>query len=112
MNAPPSRPSPRPLLEELDHVGAVLGLVEMVEHLRPGHEGLRIGEPAVERLFVPDEVRMLQRIGIGVVGQRSGLAAEHAAMARADVVLVERMAVLATLVELFAMCRVTGGAGG
>ena len=38
----------------------------------------------------------------GVFGQRGGLAPEHAAMARADIVLVERVAILAGLVERLA----------
>ena len=89
-----------------------VGVGEMIEHLRARHEGLRVGEPFVERLPRPRRSPdVLQRVGIVVVGERAGLAPEDAAMAGADVVLVERMAVLAALVELLAAFGVAGPAG-
>ena len=111
--APPDRRRAhlfRPLPEKRDHVGAVLRAVEMEEHLDARHEGLRVGQPLVERLLVPDDIGGFQRVGIAVVGQRAGLAAKDAAMARSDVVLVERMAVRAGLVELLAARGVAGEA--
>src|SRR5271165_2236457 len=84
----------------------------MKEHLGAGSDSLGIGQPLVQRLLVPDDIGRFERVGIVVVGERSGLAAEYAAMARPDVVLVQRMAVGAGLVELLAAVGVAGRRGG
>src|SRR5271166_1476612 len=57
----------RALLQIGDHVRAVLGAVEMEEHPHSGDEGLRIGEPLVERLLVPDDIGGFERVGIAVI---------------------------------------------
>ena len=33
-------------------------------HLRAGDHGLRVGEPAIERLFIPYNMRVLERIRV------------------------------------------------
>src|SRR5271165_2619070 len=81
----------RALPEIGDDVGAVLGAVQMEEHLDAGNERLRIGEPLVERLLVPDDIGGFERVGIAVIGQGASLAPHHAAVPWADVALVERM---------------------
>src|SRR5580693_6398774 len=81
----------RALLEIRDDVGPVLSIVQMEEHLDARNDGLRIGQPLVERLLVPDHIGGFERVRIGIVGQRTGLAAIDAPMTRTDVVLVERM---------------------
>src|ERR1700691_4573539 len=99
------------LLEVSDHIGPVLRVVQVKEHLGAGRDSLRVGKPLVERLLVPNDIGRFERVRIVVVGQRGGLAPEHAAMTRADVVLVERMAVLAGFVERLAARRVAGRPG-
>ena len=99
-------------LQKFDDVGAILLIVEMIEHFRSGQEFLRIGEPLVERLLVPDDVRVFQRVGIGIIRQRSRLAAIDAAVARANFILVQRVAVLTALIQGLAARGVAGRTGG
>jgi hypothetical protein len=78
------------------------------KHLGAGRDGLRIGQPLVECLLVPHDLGGFERVGIVVIGQGGCLAPEYAAMARPDIVLVERVAVLAGLLERLAASGVAG----
>src|ERR1700751_5142583 len=98
----------RALFEVGDHIGAVLRLVQVKEHLGAGRDSLRVGQPLVERLLVPDDIGRFERIRIVVVGERGGLAPEHPAMTRTDIVLVERVAILTGLVKRLAAIGVAG----
>src|SRR5262245_12242888 len=67
-------------LQERDDAGALLGrgMPAVGLHVVPGHHLVRIGDEAVERGRVPDEVGILHGAGIGVVGERARLAADDA----------------------------------
>jgi hypothetical protein len=52
----------RRALQESEQVGALLAVFDASEcHLIAGYEMLRIGDPFIERLVVPNDVRRLQR---------------------------------------------------
>src|SRR5215216_7470931 len=64
-------------LQERDDGGALLGrgMPAIGLHVVAGHDLIGIGDEAIERGLVPDEVRVLHGVGIGVAGERAGLAA-------------------------------------
>src|SRR4051794_6638404 len=76
------------LLQVRDQVAAVLRLGHAEAHALAGHELLGIGEPAVERLFVPHLMRGLQGIGISEAGRLRRRATEDAAVSGAHAVVV------------------------
>src|SRR2546422_5654531 len=95
--------------QERHDVLARLRIAHLHVHRLPGNELLRLGEPGVERLLVPDDGRALQRRGIVEALARAGLAAEHAAVRWADAVVVDRVAAhAARFVQRLAVDRVTG----
>src|SRR5712671_1922984 len=55
----------------------------------PRHERLRIAEPLVERLVVPDDAGLLQGRRVAKVGDGPGGAAQDALMFRAGAVLLD-----------------------
>src|SRR6516225_9462456 len=55
-----SRNRRRPMSEVGDHVGAVLRILEMKDHPGAGRHRLRIGQPLVERLLVPGDIRRFE----------------------------------------------------
>src|SRR6202035_4657165 len=96
----------RLFLQKSDDVGAILRIIDREHHLGSGDEGLWMGEPLVERGFVPDDVRSLQWSRVIVVRNAAGRAAEDIVMTGADPVLVERMADHALAVDRGAMSRI------
>ena len=68
------------LFEIRDNVGAILRVVEMEKHSYAWDERLRVGQPLVERLLVPDDIGGFERVGIAVIRQRPRLAPVNAAM--------------------------------
>src|SRR5882724_1506320 len=76
----------RRLLQVGDQVGAILCLGHVDAHALTGRDLLRIGEPAVERVFVPDHARGLQCVGVGEAGGLRGSATENTTMRRTNAV--------------------------
>ena len=84
--------------EKRNHVGAVVfGLETRKRHLVPGNHFLRIGEIGLERLAVPDDIRLLQRRRIGIAGLGAGFSADDGGERWAEDILAgfERVARLA-----------------
>src|SRR5579863_470192 len=102
----------RLFLQIFDDVGAVLRAGQTKGHSRAGHEGLRIGQPFVERDFVPHDLRIFEGRRIIVAGHRTREPAEDASVLGADLVFVKRMTILAALIDLLAAhgiaCRMRG----
>src|SRR6056297_1120861 len=73
------------LLQPVDEVAPVFGLHDPLHwHLRAGNVVVRAEiEKPVDRALVPDDLRAVERVGIGVAGKRAGAAAEDAMKRRA-----------------------------
>jgi len=97
------------LLQVSDDVGALMRIVDLEVHFGARHELARIGQPAVERGFVPGQTRILEGRGISIVLDGSSSTPDDAAMLRPQVVVVDGVASSAGLIERFAMHRVTFG---
>src|SRR5688572_5779457 len=81
------------LLQIGNEVGALLGVGHAgIGHGRAGYRFRRIGEEAIERLRVPDQLRALHRIRIFVARRASRMPVDEAAMLRPGAVVFQRMA--------------------
>src|SRR6202011_3861729 len=103
-----ARPITRGLfLEKCDDVRAIPRIVDREGHLGSGDEPRRVGEPLVERGLAPDDVRGLQGGRVVVVRDTAGLASEDIPMLGSDLVLVERVADHAILIDFRSMGRIS-----
>src|SRR6185312_7806875 len=59
-------------------------------HVIARHQLLRIGQIFVERGRIPDQLRVLHRVGIGEIGDRRGGAADDVGETRTDEILARR----------------------
>src|SRR5579859_8037210 len=84
----------------------------MEVHIVVGNNGLRVGEPSIERGTIPGKLRRLQGTGILKGGNTASLAAKHVVQPWALLVCVERVASAATFFEqFFTADRVAGVRG-
>ena len=79
-----------------DDVGALPHAAHTEKHALTGDEGLRVGEPGVEALSIPDNFAFTDRIRIGEIRHGPRLTAENAPVQGADAVVVEGMATSTT----------------
>src|SRR6185312_515673 len=85
--------------EEGDEVGALLRAGDAEVHVVVGDEGVGIGEPLVESLVVPGEVRRGERGGVREARDAGGPAAIDAGEVRAFPIVIEGMAAGAAAIE-------------
>ena len=102
------RTAQRFLLEKCDHVGSILRAIEGKEHFRPGNNSLRVGEPFIERGFVPDDVRGFQSRRVIVIRKTAGFATDNVPVSRSNSVLIERVADHTLAIDRRSVLRVSG----
>ena len=69
-----------------------------------------MASPTIERLRVPDDIRVLERLRVCVAGHRTGTTSEHAAVRRPDPRVIQRVTGLATrFIDRAAMLRIALG---
>jgi hypothetical protein len=98
-------------LQKFNYVGAVLWFSEVVEHVHARNEGLGIGQPPIEAILVPDDAWPFESTGILVSRLGSCDAAENTLVPRTHAILLNWMALLASLVQYFTMSGVAGSEG-
>jgi len=74
-----------------DDIRPIRRVVQPKGHVVIGYDTLGIGEPPVERSFIPRDGRVLNRVRIGELRVFSRIAAVYAAQGRPDLDLVERI---------------------
>jgi len=94
------------LLQIGDDVRACLRVVDPEEHPGSGNQCTGVGEPAIERRFIPGQAGILQRRRVGVILQAACPAPDHAAMSRAQIILIDGVAGLAALVQGLAVAGI------
>src|SRR6185312_1447923 len=100
------------LRQVCDDVRAILSTGHGEEHLRSGHECLWIGEPSIQGVAVPHDVRILQCRRVCVARHRACYATHDAAVSWTDIVFVNGVASHTDLVNHPPVSYVAGVRGG
>src|SRR5579884_117790 len=89
----------RKLLQVSDHIGALVGFLQVEVHIGIRDELVWIGKPLVETGIVPSDSRFCERVGVLEALHVARFSAVNTAKTRSFFVVVERVAPAAASIE-------------